>query len=170
MATSEGVAVTQMGGSLPPALVTGRSNQAGPITGGYVSFGLTGYTSTVTDLTDAIVYAIEMPMDFRVEAISYSNRTEAGAVSFMVAQAATLAWAGSETDMLSATVALVTDTGDLIVAAGTTPTLVAAARNVAKGAFLMIGYTSNGTGTILDLNVQIIGYARGHINADPAND
>ena len=163
-----GEAASQMGGSLPTALAVGRSSVAGPQTGGYVSFGLSAYNKGVAVVTDDIAYAIEMPMDFRVEAISWSCRTEAGACSFQVAKAAALAWS-AETDLISADVACVTDTGALLLA-GTTPNLVAAARNIDKGEFLMVGFTSNATGTILDLNVEIIGYCRGHINADPAND
>ncbi len=163
-------AASQMGGSLPAALATGRSSIAGPQTGGYVSFGLAGYNSAVFTLTDAIVFAIEMPMDFRVEAIAWSCRNTVVTASFQVAQASSILWAGAETNLMSADIPLVAGGSELVVASGSTPTLVAAARNIARGAFLMIGYTSDADATAVDLNVQIIGFPRGHINVDPADD
>lgn len=166
-----GEAASQMGGPLPAALATGRATLAGPQTGGYVSFGLSGYNNAVFDLTDAIVYAIEMPMDFRIEAIAWSCRTEgADGSSFQVAQATSLLWAGAEIDILSADVAASTGGNEVLVAAGSSQTLVAAARDVARGDFLMIAYTSDADSTVLDLNVQILGFAKGHINVDPADD
>lgn len=163
-------AASQMGGGLPEALQIGRSSVAGPQTGGYLSFGLAGYNSAVFSLTDAIIFAIEMPMDFRVEAIAWSARSTVVTASFQVAKASTLAWGGSETDLMSADIPLVTTGSELVVAAGSTPTLVAAARDIDRGEFLMIGYTSDADATAVDLSVQIIGFARGHINIDPADD
>lgn len=171
MATAIGVATAQMGGPLPAALSAGRSSIAGPQTGGYLSFGLSGYSRGIEIITDSIAYAIEMPMDFRVEAITWSCRTVAAAGgTFQVAQSATLAWAGSETDILSADVALTTAGNEVLVAQGSTQTLVEAARNVDKGAFLMIGLTGDADSTIVDLTVQVHGYPRGQVNPDPADD
>lgn len=163
-------AASQMGGPLPVALATGRGTLAGPQTGGYVSFGLAGYTSAVFNLTDAIIFAIEMPMDFRVEAIAYTNRDTTVVSSFQVAKASSLVWGGSEIDLMSADITLVAGASELVVAAGSTPTLVASARDIDKGEFLMIGYTSDADSTAEDLNVQIIGFPRGHVNVDPADD
>lgn len=166
-----GEAASQMGGSLPEALAVGRSTIAGPQTGGYVSFGLAGYNKGIEVVTDDIAFAIEMPMDFRVEAIAWSCRSVAAAgSSFQVAQATSLAWGGSEVDILSADVAATTGGGENLVAQGSSQTLVAAARDIARGDFLMIGYTGDADSTVVDLNVQIIGFAKGHINVDPVDD
>ena len=160
---------TPMGSGPDTGIRSGRGSFPGPMTGGYLSFGMAGGAeASAWNGADRLDFVMEMPCAFRVEAISYHARNVTDVVSFQVGNSTTAIWTGV-TDMISADVTIETGDNGLITATST-PSLVAAARDMAKGSFLIIGLTGDAAGAYGDLTVMVHGYVQDHINADPADD
>lgn len=143
---------SRAGDNLPSHVVDGRGTFSGPLQGGYVSFVI---TQDVVATTESFDFEIVAPFNMRIMKISTTALTVTVTPDFQVQNAGT--------DL----VALVAFTDTAI-----DHTLVAAQRNVAKDALLLVRINPTGTGGDLATGVcvTITAYARGHVFTDDAND
>lgn len=160
---------------LPTHLYLGRSSFAGPVIGGYTHVTL-GPVDVTTSQTNIVPIGFIAPCELRLERIAFYARAVGAGVAtcnfykdtadFVVGSG------GTETRLhTTADISAEATTGSYIEAAsGGLDTLVASARNIAKGDRVYVAVTTDGTGSLTDFSVCWSFVVIGHINADSAKD
>lgn len=156
--------------ALPSHMAIGRGAMAGPVIGGYGAIGF-GPFAVATNEAGLIRAAVQVPCDIRVQRVSYTVRAATADVDMAVSHNATLDLTG-DTDLLAALIAVdAAAQGYAEKASGGVTTLVEAARDIAKGRFLMVSITSDAVdAAATDLCVLVHFTILGHTNADSVND
>jgi len=170
------MANSALGGDLPAYMRVGRGTVPGPFSGAYavLSANSAAVGSSETGLPFLV---IEMPANFRVEALIYyqGGGVAANADLLAIENTATLT-SGSGTTMTTiSTLSLDTlgsNAGFNVRNAneGGDYDLVEAQRNVTKGNYIAAYVTTDGTGTLGDTTLHAVGFFYGHANVDPGND
>ncbi len=158
--------------SLPQHFALGRGAFSGPVIGGYNTFGGGPKSLTAGGTgTDEVWFGFKAPCDMRVHRIQWTSRARVAALTAKFHKNATYDLTGS-TNMIAATsVSLAAaDSGFIETATGGDSTLVAAARDVLKGEFVMCAITFDATGAATDLLVHWFVQITGHPNAEASND
>lgn len=165
--------------ALPGHMVVGRGNAAGPVIGGYLNW--TWGPKTITaggTATDEMWFGFIAPCDMRLEQISWGTRTTVTAnVSFQCYKHPSAFQASGATALLTAAIDLdasagANKSGYARAETGGATTLVntSAARDIAKGDYVMVGGTYDATGAISDFHVEFMTFVTGHVNADSSKD
>lgn len=156
-------------GQIPEHRRVGRGNAPGPQLASYLCIPLAASLEMLNAADNTLLAAVQMPCDFRLESFEWHLPAVAAATAVLtVAHSATSVVGG--TALLSATIDLEVATEGQARASGTTPTIVAAERNLVRGRWVVAELDGNNTGDIFRGTFLLYGFPYGHINADLVAD
>lgn len=156
---------------LPEHLQRGRTAYPGPTTGGYVSLTFGNLQLAVASAASDVMRAgLVLPFAMRLVCVTWNTTSAAANSSFQVYTHASAFQIAGATALLSAAVDIDGDISGRALPSGSTPTLVAAARDLTRGSRVFVAMTSDAGGTYIDFSVTLQGYSTGVVNLDPAND
>lgn len=156
---------------LPRHLYGGRSQFPSPVTGNYISFNFGALNLAVASAAPDVIRAgLVMPFAMRLVCVSYRATSVAANVSLQLYSHASAFTIAGGTTLLSTAADVDGDSINRVEPTGSTPTLVAAARDLARGARVFLAITTDAGGTYTDLTVCLQGYVTGVVAHDPAND